>query len=311
MPRLTKTQLLTKDKLMICLFFITPPLLWSCNFIVGRAIRNDLSPFMITFSRWLIALMVILPFAYKYLKRDFHQYLQYPIRVIATAVTGVLSFSLLVYFGLHHTSSTNALLLNSCVPVFILLFSAVVYKQPLSGRQILGLCLSFTGVLSIIFKGDLKGLLSLQLSEGDLLLLMAMISFAFYTLWLKKIPYTVNRLGLLSIQIVITLLATLPFVLWESYSEGSQQHWGNDIYLAVLFLGICPSFISYLLFSRCVEAIGAERAGFSIHLIPIFGVILSLLFLGESIHWFHVVGSVTILFGVGLSSMQSKRNLLS
>ncbi|MCS6125509.1 DMT family transporter [Shewanella baltica] len=299
---------ITKDKLMICLFFIIPPLLWSCNFIVGRAIRNDLSPVMITFSRWLIALMVILPFAHKYLKRDFHQYLQYPIRVIATAVTGVLSFSILVYSGLHHTSSTNALLLNSCVPVFILLFSAVVYKQPLNARQFFGLCLSFIGVLSIIFKGDLKGLLSLQLSQGDLLLLMAMISFAFYTLWLKRIPYTVNRLGLLSIQIVITLLGTLPFVLWESYSGGSQQHWSNDIYLAVLFLGIGPSFISYLLFSRCVEAIGAERAGFSIHLIPIFGVILSLLFLGESIHWFHMVGCATILFGVGLSSMQSERN---
>lgn len=291
---------------LVLIYFVIPPLLWAGNYIVGRAVRNDIPPVMLTLSRWAVALLVILPFAFPHIRRDFRQYMHHPIRITAVSLSGVAAFSLLVYFGLHHTTGTNALLLNSCVPVLIILFSALFFKTKLSLFQITGLCISCLGVLIIIFQGNPLGMLNMVFSSGDFMLLGAMASFAFYTLWLRKIPASINRQGLLGIQVIITLIAVLPFEVWEQHS-GATVNWTPVTIQAVLFLGIFPSFCSYLLYGRCVETLGAARAGLSIHLIPVFGVTLSVLFLGEHIHLFHLAGIAIILAGVYLANIEPKR----
>lgn len=294
---------LSTTSLTVFFLFVIPPLLWAGNFIVGRAIRNDIPPVTLTLARWAVAMLVIMPFAYKYIRRDFRRYIEHAPRIIAVSLSGVAAFSLLVYFGLHHTSGTNALLLNSCVPVLIMLFSALFFKNRLTLLQITGLVISCVGVLTIIFKGDPHGLIALAFSSGDLMLLGAMACFALYTLWLKKIPADINRMGLLGVQVCITLLAVLPLGLWEN-TTAVTVNWNAHTFLAVAFLGVFPSFFSYLLYGRCVETIGAARAGLSIHLIPVFGVLLSLLFLGEELHFFHVAGIAIILTGVSLAGMK-------
>ncbi|MGQ5289271.1 DMT family transporter [Pectobacterium actinidiae] len=280
--------------------FVIPPLLWAGNFIVGKAVRDDISPVTLTFTRWLVALIVILPFALPHIRRDAAKYREVAGWIVAVSVSGVAAFSLLVYIGLHHTSGTNALLLNSCMPVLILLFGAIFFGHHLSLIQAVGLLISCCGVLTIIFKGDVHGLLQLQFSSGDLILLAAMACFALYTLWLRKIPADINRIGLLGVQTIVTLIVICPLLLWQITAAG-VDNWNKTTVTAVLFLGIFPSFISYLFYGRCIEEIGAARAGLSIHLIPVFGVALSLIFLGESLHLFHVVGILTILAGVALA----------
>ena len=287
--------------------FTLPPLLWAGNFIVGRAVRDDIPPVTLTLVRWLVALVIILPFALPHIRRDWPRYLQHAGRIVAISLSGIAAFSLLVYFGLHHTSGTNALLLNSCVPVLILLFSAVFWGARLNMTQITGLLLSCAGVLTIIFRGDPRGLLTLAFSSGDLLLLGAMTCFAFYPLWLRGLPADINRLGLLGVQVMITLIAVSLLWPWE-HASGESANWKTSTLAAVLFLGAGPSFVSYLLFGRCVEMIGAARAGLSIHLIPVFGVALSLLFLGEPLHLFHLVGIVTILIGVSFATSVKQGN---
>lgn len=290
---------------LIVFFILTlPPLLWAGNFIIGRAVRNEIPPVTLTLVRWLIALICILPFALKYIRRDAARYRAFPLRIVAISLSGIVAFSLLTYIGLHHTSGTNALLLNSCIPVLIMLFAGLFYGQPLRLSQATGLLISFCGVLAIIFHGDLAGLLSLSFSSGDLMLLGAMASFSLYTLWLKKIPPEVSRLGLLGVQVIISLIAIFPLWLWESRS-GASAVWNHTTLSAVLYLGIFPSFIAYLLFGRGVALIGAARAGLTIHLIPVFGVALSVLFLGEKIHFYHLAGIATILAGISLASRKS------
>ncbi|GKW14390.1 transporter [Pectobacterium carotovorum subsp. carotovorum] len=289
--------------------FTIPPLLWAGNFIVGRAVRDDIPPVTLTLVRWLVALVIILPFALPHIRRDWPGYLQHAGRIVAISLSGIAAFSLLVYFGLHHTSGTNALLLNSCAPVLILLFSAVFWGARLNLRQIAGLLLSCVGVLIIIFRGDPRGLLALAFSSGDLLLLGAMTCFAFYTLWLRELPAEINRLGLLGVQVLITLIVVSLLWPWE-HATGESANWNSTTLVAVLFLGAGPSFVSYLLFGRCVEMIGAARAGLSIHLIPVFGVALSLLFLGEPLHVFHIAGIATILIGVSFATSGKKGNQL-
>ena len=285
--------------------FTIPPLLWAGNFIVGRAIRDDIPPVTLTLVRWLVALVIILPFALPHIRRDWPGYLKHAGRIVAISLSGIAAFSLLVYFGLHHTSGTNALLLNSCVPVLILLFSAVFWGARLNLRQVAGLLLSCVGVLIIIFRGDPRGLLALAFSSGDLFLLGAMTCFAFYTLWLRELPAEINRLGLLGVQVLITLVAVSLLWPWE-HATGESANWNTGTLVAVRFLGAGPSVVSYLLFGRCVEMIGAARAGLSIHFIPVFGVALSLLFLGEPLHIFHIAGIATILIGVSFATSGKK-----
>ena len=134
-----------------------------------------------------------------------------------------------------------------------------------------------------------------------------MTCFAFYTLWLRGLPADINRLGLLGVQVMITLIAVSLLWPWE-HASGESANWKTSTLAAVLFLGAGPSFVSYLLFGRCVEMIGAARAGLSIHLIPVFGVALSLLFLGEPLHLFHLVGIVTILIGVSFATSVKQGN---
>lgn len=294
------------SSLIIFFIYIIPPLLWAGNYIVGRAIRDDIPPVTLTLTRWAVALLIMLPFAAPYIRRDFKRYMDFPIRLIAVSLSGITAFSLLVYYGLHHTSGTNALLLNSCAPVLIMLFSALFFRAKLSLLQIIGLLVSCSGVITIIFRGDPHEMLNLALSSGDLLLLGAMASFAFYTLWLKKIPSEINRMGLLGMQVIITLIAVFPLWIME-YRAGTAVYWTGNTISAVMFLGCFPSFIAYLLYGRCVETVGAATAGLSIHLIPVFGVVLSVLFLGETIHFYHLVGIAIIFAGVGLASFKSKR----
>lgn len=294
--------------LTACMLIAFPPLFWSGNFIVGRLVRNDIPPVTLTFTRWLIAACCILPFAWKYMKKDVPRYRAFIPRIIAVSVSGIVAFSLLVYVGLHYTSSTNALLLNSCIPVLIMLFAAIFYGQRLLIKQMIGVIISFVGVLTLIFQGSITGMMSLTFSFGDILLFAAMACFALYTLWLKKIPEDINRLGLLGVQVIVTLVIVFPLLMWELSTDVSI-HWNKTSLLAVAFLGIFPSFFSYLLFARCISHFGATRAGLSIHLIPVFGVFLSVLFLGEHIHFYHVLGIVTIIIGITVASTRLHNNV--
>src|SRR5690606_4278714 len=155
---------------------------------------------------------------------------------------------------------------------------------------------------------DLRALAQQSFNRGDLLLLAAMASFAFYTLWLRKIPADIDRLGLLGVQIIVTLVVVLPMGLLELSGSGSTADWNMTTATSVVYLGVFPSLISYLFYGKCIEAIGAARAGLCIHFIPVFGVGLSLLFLGETLHLFHVVGIAAILVGVALANWVSGRS---
>ncbi|WP_221793991.1 DMT family transporter [Oceanobacter mangrovi] len=294
-----------RSMLMAIMLFATPPLLWAGNFIVGKAISNQVIPADLTLVRWIIGLCVMLPLAIPALKRDWRKYRRYPLRILATSLSGITAFSLLVYTALHHTSGTNGLLLNSFIPVLILLFSALFYGARLRLLQVVGLLISFAGVFTIVFKGDPAGLLALAFSEGDLLLLAAMVSFAFYTLWLKQIPADIDRLGLLCVQVCLTLIVVAPMSLLQHSLTTVTNHWDWTAIQAVAFIGVGPSFLSYIFYSHCVGYLGAEKASLSIHLIPVFGVVLSVLFLGEQVHGFHLAGIAAILVGIAICNRKT------
>lgn len=283
---------------------VLPPLFWAGNFVVGRAVRGDIPPLSLSFWRWVIAFLVLLPFALKHMRRDLPLYRQHKNKIIAVSLIGVASFNTLVYMGLHHTTTTNALLLNSCIPILIMLFGVLFYRQKLSAAQIIGLVLSLIGVLAIILHGKWVNLLALQFNSGDLTVFAAMVCWALYTLWMKTMPSEINRIGLMGIQMAIAVAALLPLWLWEMAS-GARISLHTSSLLGLAYVGILPSVVAYLLYTMAVEKVGPVRTGLSIHLMPVFGVILSVLFLNETPQLYHLIGIVLIAAGLVLSNRKT------
>lgn len=278
-------------------FLILPPLFWAGNFVVGKAIHADIPPFSLAFLRWVIAFLVILPFAWKFIQRDQSLYRQHYGRILATAIIGVTCFNSLIYKGLHDTTTTNALLLNSCIPILIILFGRLFYAQKLQGLQMIGLIVSLLGVLNIVLQGDLQRLLTLSFNSGDIWVFLAMVCWAFYTIWTKSIPTDINKIGLTAIQMLVAIIVLFPLFLWEYFSQQAMIFNTQSI-LGLAYVGIFPSVIAYVLYTFAIEKVGAVKAGLSIHLIPVFGVLLSVSLLGETFQLYHAIGIALIAIGL-------------
>lgn len=296
----------SRDGLANLLILILPPMFWAGNFVVGRAVNGVIPPLTLSFGRWLIALLCILPFAWQTMRRDRLRYLNIRWQLLLISAIGVGAFNTLIYTGLTTTTATNALLLNSFIPILIVLFGALFYHQHLSLRQGIALLTSFSGVLIIVSQGQWQRLSSLSFSQGDLIIFSAMVCWALYTLWLRRIPADIDRIGLMGMQILIGVILLLPLFVWEYLSGQTIRHFDGEVAAAFAYVGIFPSVLAYLLYNLGVDRAGAARAGLFIHLMPAFGAMLSVLFLGEHLHLYQVFGIGAIFAGIILASRRPR-----
>jgi len=271
-------------------------LFWSGNFILGRAVRADIPPIALAFWRWAVASLLICGPALAALKRDWATIGQHWPILLLLAGTGVAAFNTLVYMGLQHTVAINAFLMQTMMPVFIVILSFVLFQERINRGQASGVILCLIGAIAIIVQGDLQVMQNLSLNPGDLLVLLAVICYAGYTALLRKRP-AIHPLSFLAVTFVIGTMMLLPLYLWESLMVRPVQ-WNGVTLLSVGYVGIFPSIISYFCYNRGVELIGANRAGLFLYLMPIFGSVMAVLLLGETFHWFHWVGIFLIATGI-------------
>jgi drug/metabolite transporter (DMT)-like permease len=274
-----------------------PPLLWAGNFIAGRAVRDDVPPMTLAFARHLIAFLALLPFTWHIVRQDLPLYRRHAGVIARTAIAGMAGFNLLVYAGLHTTTATNVLLLNSTIPVLIVLFGAALGCARIDARQGLGMLVSSLGVAVIIGHGELARVLQLQFSRGDLLAFLAMAGFALYSLWLRDLPAGVNRVGLLTAQLFVAAAGLLPFSAWE-LAQGARPALTLLGLGGTLYVALAASLLATLMYMAGVARVGAARAGLFLHLIPIYGALLSALLLGETLHGYHGIGIAAIVGGL-------------
>jgi drug/metabolite transporter (DMT)-like permease len=280
--------------LILAVFF------WSVNFIVGRAVRLDVPPVGLAFWRWSGASLLIFFPALRHLKHDWKQARKnLPILLLLSA-TGIAVFNTLVYMGLQQTIVINAVLMQSMMPVLIVAMSFLFFREKICRLQALGIALSLSGALSIILKGDPSLLGSLSINRGDLLIFIAVICYAAYSVMLRRRP-AIHPLSLVAITFVIGSAMLLPFYLWESFAV-RPMNWDAMTAGAVCYVAIFPSIISYICFNRGVELAGANRAGLFLHLMPVFGSIMAIAFLGESLRWYHGTGIGLIALGIVLAT---------
>ena len=283
------------------LLLMLATLLWSGNFVIGRAAHSHIPPIGMAFWRWAIALCALLPFAWPHLKLQQHIILREWRLIILLGIFGVASFNTLLYVGLHETTATNAILLNSACPAFIVALSYFFHGRLATFRQIIGIAVSLSGAAVIVCHGSIESLLAFSFNNGDLWVIAAVLSWAIYTHLLKRRPEGVHPLALLCASILVGVVCLAPFYAWE-ISRGAQITPDAATIATLLYIALLASLAAYTFWSQAVEEIGANRAGAFLNLMPMFGSLLAMLFLGESFHFFHACGIALILAGVALAS---------
>src|SRR5947199_6526042 len=153
-------------------------LCWAGNAIVGRLAAGHIPPVTLSFLRWSFAFLIILPFAWKHLVRDWAAIRSRLGTMIVLSVTGIGAFNTLQYWALEHTQALNTLLLQSAGPLVVAVWSLILLGVRLTLAQAGGVLVSLAGVLVILMHGDLTALKNIQFNEGDLIFLVAMVIFS-------------------------------------------------------------------------------------------------------------------------------------
>ena len=279
-------------------------LFWAGNFILGRAFHNDIPPIALAFWRWLGASVLVTWPALPHLRRDRRALAGAWPAVLLLAVLGIASFNTLAYSGLQYTQAINAFLIQSLMPVMIVILSFLIFRERVTALQSAGIVVSLSGAVMIIARGDMGVLLSLAVNRGDFLVMAAIACYAGYSVMLRKRPH-VHPFALLCTIFWIGTIVLLPLYLWESMTVAVMQVKLTSL-LVIGYVMVFPSIVSYLCYNRGVELVGANRAGLFIHLMPVFGSIMAVLFLGEAFRWYHGFGVCLIGTGIFLATRSRK-----
>jgi drug/metabolite transporter (DMT)-like permease len=278
-------------------------LLWAGNFVLGRAMRGHIPPIGLAFWRWALALAVLLVLFGRRLSAQRAPLLARWKFVVLLGILGVGNFNLFVYLGLQHTTATNALLLNAAAPAFIVVLSFLSGLGRPTGRLLLGVALSLSGVVAILSQGRASTLLELQLNPGDLWVLAAVLSWSLYTVLLSRRPSGVEPMVLLTALVLVGTAWIAPFYAWE-IARGLRVTFDLVTAGSVLYVGVFASLVAYAFWNAGVAQAGASRAGVFLNLMPAFGTLLAVVLLGEPFRLFQAVGIGLIVAGVTLGQIR-------
>ncbi len=268
---------------------------WSGNVIVARLLHNDISAIALSTGRWWLATLILLPFTWRYMRRDLSQLKSHWPIITLLSLLGISLFNTLLYQAAHTTTSTNIALIQTTMPAMIVVLTSLLFAERTGLLASLGVAISISGALLVVSRGDIQILTAMAFTAGDLWMLLANLVYAFYSVLLRKRP-NIHPLSFLGASFVIGSLLLLPFFLWDITTnplpEISPLITGSFLYIAIF-----PSILSYLFWNKGVAMIGASMAGFFICLIPVFTAVLASVFLDESLYWFHLVGMLLIVSG--------------
>jgi drug/metabolite transporter (DMT)-like permease len=275
-------------------------LFWAGNVVLGRYVAGHVPPVALATLRWGGAFLLILPFAWPHMQREWKVIRNNLPMLILLSVTGIGAYNTIAYIGLQYTGALNALLIQSAGPLFVAFWSFVLFRTRLTWAQALGIAISLGGVLTILARGDLEALGAVDFNKGDLLFGGALMIFCIYS---AMMPYRPNlhALAFLGFTTGVGALVNVPFAMWEAAS-GYTVSFDKETLLALAYVIVFPSTLAYLCYNRGVELIGANRAAPFYHLIPVFGSVLAIGFLGEEPKLFHLVGYVLVLLGIVIAA---------
>ncbi|MDP1883038.1 MAG: DMT family transporter [Bradyrhizobium sp.] len=275
-------------------------LCWAGNAIVGRLAAGHIPPVTLSFLRWSLAFLIILPFAWKHLVRDWGAIRGRLGTMVILSVTGISAFNTMQYWALEHTQALNTLLLQSAAPLFVAIWSLLLLGIRLTLAQAGGLAVSLAGVLVILLQGDLTTLKNIEFNIGDIIFVTALAIFGLYSTLSFKRPQ-IHGLSFVGFTFGCGAAALIPLLIWELMTRPLMQFNTANL-LTLFYVAVFPSTLAYLCFNRGVHLIGANRAAAFFHVVPMFGAAMAIVFLGEQPQLFHVIGFALVLAGVFVAS---------
>lgn len=303
--------------LRLALLMTVPPLLWAGNAVVGRYASELISPLLLNMLRWVGAGLLLAPLGWRVLAdpRSRQRVARHAGYFALLGLLGVGAFNALQYTALKTTSAINATLILASGPVWSLAIGALLYRKPVQRAEVLGALLSLAGVGLVISGGRLAGLLELQLVPGDVILLVAVVGWSFYTWMLARPPTGLNDDGgptwnwseALLVQIVIgAAWATLAAGLQQGLSaEGlGSPSWGWPLAAVLIYVMVLPSIVAYRCWGLGVQRAGPTLATFFANLAPVFAALMSTALLGEAPGWHHALAFALIVGGIATSMVR-------
>ena len=286
-----------------------PPLLWAGNAVVGRRAGGSVPPLALNFLRWVLAMLLLLPLGWHALRepRAIARRWKY---LLAVGLLGVGTYNSLQYLALVTTTPINVTLIAASMPVWMLGVGALFYGEHPSRRQVAGAALSLAGVLLVIARGEPAALARIRFVPGDLYILVAIVSWAFYSWLLARPPESMrspqrpdwNWAGFLLLQTLFGLLGSGMAAGAEAIAGSGTMQWNGWVIAALLYVAIGPSIIAYRAWGLGVTEGGPALAAFFNNLTPVFAALLSAAILGEAPRWFHAAAFVLIVGGIWVSS---------
>jgi drug/metabolite transporter (DMT)-like permease len=275
-------------------------LFWAGNTILGRFIVGHVPPMTLAFVRWSGAALILLPFAVRHLARDWPTIRQHAGLMTLLALTGFSVYNTLSYYGLQYTTAINGLLLQSVAPLFVAMWTFVIFRERLTLRQAGGICVSLCGVAVIVCHGSLAVLLAIAFNRGDVSFLVALVVYGFYAAYLRRRP-AIHPFSFLAVGMGGGAFFLIPAMVWE-LASGRTVTLDAESFLSFAFVCIFPSLLGYLFLNRGIELIGANRAAPFIHLVPVFGSVLAIVLLGEQFRLYHAVGYGLVFTGITVAT---------
>jgi len=281
-------------------------LFWSGNFIIGRFFHSDIQPLQLAFFRWFGAAIIVSPILIKNFSNIYKTFKKHYIVLNILSILGVTLFNTLLYIGLQDTTATNALIINSSIPVLILFFSFLILKVPINTKQFTGILLSTIGVIYLVLRGELLNLINLSFNHGDLWVIASSLTWALYSVSIKFKPKNLNDFEFFTSIVYIGLFWIFVVYKLMGYSFVHDLNIANEYFWVFVYVSLFASVLSFYFWHKGIHEIGANKTGQFIHLMPLFGAILAYIFLGERLHMFHIVGAIFIAFGIYLSLFSKK-----
>lgn len=292
------------------LILVVCNLFWGGNTVAGKMAVGHIDAYSLTILRWLGALILVLPFAIRPLRRDWPKIRARWWLYLFYGAFGFSSFNMLMYIAAYFTSGVNASLEQVAVNIFVIVLNFALFRLKVKPLQLLGVAITIVGVALIATHGDLLRILKLDVNLGDLLVIFACLIYAVYSIALRWRPQT-NWLSFLSATFAGAILAA--FVYQASVGPGLGALLTNlaaidtEGWLIVAYTVLFPSVISQMLYVRGVELIGSNRASLFVNLIPLFGTIGSVIVLGEALQGFHILAAVLVAAGIVLAEWSARR----
>ena len=287
------------------IYLVCATLFWAGNFIVGKtASINEIPPISLNFYRWLVAWLILLPFTFRELIKKKNYILNNIGFFIVLGITAVTIFNSALFYSLKFTQVISGVLMISTVPVMIIFISSLLKIEKTNFFQIIGVGFSLTGVLFIITKADIGLLKNLDFNRGDLIMIIAMLSWATYSALLKKKKYELSQISLLQVVISFGVIFLIPLYFIDM-NMGNSIKLEKPFFLTLTYVVLFPGLASFFFWIKGVALIGANRSGVFLHLMPIFGAVMAMIIFDEKFMFYHLLGAVFILMGIILSNRKS------